>query len=454
MPNFPTPENNTRLGFHYFPDVEHYRQNDLRTWLPELKDLGANWLILVAPLDRAIPEEFLRGLVRSHIEPVLQFDLPLGIPSSKEDLTLLFSIYARWGLHYVILFDRPNIHKAWPNGGWAQDELVERFLDHFIPLAESARQAGLIPVFPPLEPGGDYWDTAFLRAAFQAMKRRGLRDLLDNLVLAAYANPGERPLNWGFGGPESWPGARPYFTPSGSEDQRGFRIFDWYLTIVQAATGKSIPIFLLGSGNHQKPLENYSPDMIDDTARTLRNLTIARCLAGDRLEPYMADPLETIPAEIMAGSFWLLSADQNSIYLRDAWFKPDGKTLPIVSSLRQWFSGYQIGQKREELSPKDASEILGELNGKGHSNQPISHYLLLPSYEWGVPDWYLEAIQPFIKKYQPTIGFSIEEATLARLVTVARNKEIFSEQIEKKLVSAGCKVEYLDLVAQELQQKP
>ena len=64
----------------------------------------------------------------------------------------------------MVLFDRPNLRANWPAAAWAQSNLVERFLDVFQPLALAAVQAGLIPVFPPLEPGGDYWDTAFLRS--------------------------------------------------------------------------------------------------------------------------------------------------------------------------------------------------------------------------------------------------------------------------------------------------
>ena len=46
MPTFPSPQKNNRIGFHYFPDQNHYRESDLYTWLPELKTLGATWLIL------------------------------------------------------------------------------------------------------------------------------------------------------------------------------------------------------------------------------------------------------------------------------------------------------------------------------------------------------------------------------------------------------------------------
>ena len=28
-----------RIGFHYFPDTAHYRESDLRAWVPELQAL-------------------------------------------------------------------------------------------------------------------------------------------------------------------------------------------------------------------------------------------------------------------------------------------------------------------------------------------------------------------------------------------------------------------------------
>ena len=151
----------SRLGFYYFPDTTHYRESDLRAWLPELRAVGASWLTLLAPTDRAIPETFIRGLLSAGITPILHFRLPLDKPIPPEKFQLLFESYARWGVDYVVLYDRPNRRKAWSLRDWSQKELVERFLDFYLPLAEAALRNGLTPVFPPLEPGGDYWDTAF-----------------------------------------------------------------------------------------------------------------------------------------------------------------------------------------------------------------------------------------------------------------------------------------------------
>ena len=238
----------TRLGFHYFPDSLHYREVDLHAWLPEIKALGGSWLTLIAPNDRAIPEAFLRGLMREYIEPVLHFRLPVDRPTDLDSLSLLLKAYADWGVRYVALFDRPNLRANWSPSAWVRSDLVERFLDVFIPAANMVQQVGLVPIFPPLEPGGDYWDTAFLPRRITGILRRGQNQLAENLILGAYAWVNKHPMNWGAGGPERWPQARPYHTPEGQEDQRGFYIFDWYLAIAEAVLNAARPVILLGAG--------------------------------------------------------------------------------------------------------------------------------------------------------------------------------------------------------------
>ena len=36
------------IGFHYFPDTEHYSAHDLDVWLPEMQALGVRWLTVPA----------------------------------------------------------------------------------------------------------------------------------------------------------------------------------------------------------------------------------------------------------------------------------------------------------------------------------------------------------------------------------------------------------------------
>jgi hypothetical protein len=376
------------------------------------------------------------------IEPILHFHLPLHSPPSGDELKLLFQTYAEWGVNYVTLFNRPNRRRAWSAKGWAQNDLVERFIDIYLPLAEACLAEGLTPVFPPLEPGGDYWDTAFLRTALVSIGRRGHARLLRKLVLGAYAWADNRPLSWGGGGPERWPGARPYLTPPGEEDHRGFRIFDWYLAIAQAVLGHKPAMILLGMGSHIDDQVDPQRPSVDSSAHAERNLTIARLIMRDPPREKVEPPHEAVPVQVLAGNFWLLAASPQSPHQPHAWFKPEGDSLPVTGALRQWMAGWNGRPGRK--TPGHGSPTRPNQPIPHSGKYPISRYLLLPSYDWGVADWHLEVIRPYIKKYQPTVGFSLTEARHARHVTVVGGIKDFPEAELEMLRTSGSFVERID----------
>jgi hypothetical protein len=80
---------------------------------------------------------------------------------------------------------------------------------------------------------------------------------------------------------------------------------------------------------------------------------------------------------------------------------------------------------------------------KGENAHPIDHYLLLPSYEWGVADWHLEVTRPFIIKHRPTVGYSITEAIYAKKVTVIGGDNDFTPEKISHLRNSGCEVEQI-----------
>ncbi|MFO8036017.1 MAG: hypothetical protein R6U57_05270 [Anaerolineales bacterium] len=391
----------TNIGFHYFPDTDHYRKRDLETWLPRLKELKASWLTMRAPLQRAIPEHFLKELLKADVQPVLHFHLRPDQLPPQEGLKLFFDTYARWGVKYVILFDRPNLRAEWGSISWAQSDLVERFLDLYLPIAEEAVRSGLKPVFPPLAPGGDYWDTMFLRAGLAGLQRRGSQPLLDSLLLSAYAGANDHDLNWGSGGPERWPEAHPYITPEGGQDHRGFRIVDWYLALSETILERRLPVIMLGLQGSGDAEGEDEPQEVHMAA-----LLMGRSVAG----------LEPLPEEVLGGMFWLLAADVDNEYAEDAWYVPDGQGSPVVEAYQRLFS-----------SP----------TGKTGDGYRFDHYLLLPTYEWGVADWHLEVIRGFVKKHRPTVGFSLREAAYAKRITILGGEEHFREEDLAQLRNNG-----------------
>jgi len=237
-----------------------------------------------------------------------------------------------------------------------------------------------------------------------------------------YAFTFNHPLDWGKGGPERWSENKPYITPADSQDQKGFRGFEWIDAVAKNTLSKSLPLILLGMGQKtNSPVNPFSDaEQVEITSQILSVLK-----SGE--EP------DSAVQNILAGNFWLLSATSNDPAYAQAWIKEDGSTVPVynvlVSASTDKRPSTNLGQARASKSINADSAHL------------IEHYLLLPTYEWGIADWHLEVIKPFVRKHHPTVGFSIAEATLAKKVTVIGGDQSFPEEELTGLRNQGCEVE-------------
>ena len=75
--------------------------------------------------------------------------------------------------------------------------------------------------------------------------------------------------------------------------------------------------------------------------------------------------------------------------------------------------------------------------------KPIYHYMLFWHHgdQWAEKDW-LNA-QDYIGAFQPTAGFSANEAALAEYVTIVGGPLGVSQEVEDWLTANGCKVDRL-----------
>jgi hypothetical protein len=391
-----------QLGFHYYPDTVHYTENDISTWLPRLDSLGANWITIYGSETRAIPEFFLKSLLDAKIEPIIHIQAPIE-RITHEDLLPLFNSYARWGVRYVVVFDRLNLQRSWSESAWGRKALVERFLDLMLPILEAEQISGLIPVLPPLEPGGDYWDTAFLEGTLVSMTRRGLKTLLEELTLSLYAWTYDHPIDWGSGGPAKWAETKPYHTPAGSQDQRGFRIVDWYSAISMNTIGRSLPMLAIAGGAN---LSSESYELKIDQ-HTEINLSIVRTLeSGD------------VPLTLKNFCFYLLASDKSHAHQLNAWYPQEGEPLPIVPGIQRLVSSSSKGIRKS-----------------------LAHYVLLPDRLEPTEVLTWDALSKLLKEKQPAFGFSPLEARLAQEVTIVGGEELIPSSIENDLRKTGCAVQ-------------
>jgi hypothetical protein len=435
--------------------------SDRDYWLPILKDIQVKWLALLAPLERAIPEQFLNGLIQSGIEPVLIFNLPPKVRLSINNLEILFRNYARWGVHYVSFFHRPNLRASWLHSDWAQADLVERFLDVFLPIASLSISYDLTPIFPPLEPGGDYWDLAFLKASLEGLVRRASQAMLDNLVIGAIARANYHALDWGSGGPEKWPTARPYIKSSTTQDQCGFHIFDWYFPIIESVLGRRIPMILFEAGSRLvSSVQNSATDLnllsqgfpIEASiVHAQHNLTYIQSLLNPQNVPVGEkktgssnfENFAPVPEDVLACHFWLLAAERSSEHSNESWFKKDEPCLPVVGGLRDLVSEFPSESKNGEVSGTLQKKSINFTNYSKDSSR-IAHYLLLPPSPWNENEVHFSAVKRFIRLYHPEVGFSFSEATRAARVTIFAQNSATEQLHVNRLREIGCVVDRLE----------
>lgn len=387
----------SRLGFHYFPDDSHYTQHDLEQWLPVLLKLSARWLVLSATPARSVPEAFVRGIQDAGIRPVVWIKCGVSEASAR-DLTALLTSYASWGVREVVVFDRVNQRSSWPAAEWSRAELVERFVDRMLPILQLEKSVGLNPVFPPLEPGGDYWDTAFLETALKSILRRGQGALLRSMYLAIYGWTYGRPLDWGYGGPTNWPEVHPYETLEGLQDQIGFRTFDWYNEITESVLGTELPMIVVAGGPGSVEAAREGP------AQAVSE--ILRALQG-----------EEVPESVLAFSFYLLVSDPDSPFYSNAWFAAPNEPKPIVAAAKRMIdaSGKQV-----DLAV----------------DKPLKHYVLLPQGKLSDDAWL--AAKELV--HDAVVGFSADEAKRAGRVTLLGDEGVIPPSVERKLIREGCQV--------------
>lgn len=339
----------------------------------------------------------LRSIPVSAISTLLQNGLQVDVflkTSLNQEFDLLahqdlISNLAGLQVERLILFDRPNRQEFWKPETWIKPDLLDIFLEKYILLAEKCLEKNIQPVFPPLQPAGDYWDTAFLRLSLLKLKEKGKTALLESLMLSAYSWSYGRSLDWGAGGPECWPSSTPYYTPENSQDQQGFRAYEWYQAHARAVLDISVPILLLEAGRAAEYGTTLREAVQEDQSATLK--TILNRLYPDDTAGEEMPSSNLLPDTILSCNF-LVELDWTT--LKDTFATLASQQTDTV-----------------ETQPLEDGQ-------KAHSPDVLLHYLLLPDETWQVEPHKTALLEPFISRYHPVVGTSLDEALAAKEVTL------------------------------------
>jgi len=277
--------------------------------------MGASWLVIPSDPQGSIPASFIRGLLEGDIEPVVQISNPYITFLDQDEVRDLCERYASWGVHYISPFKEPNLASRWPQ--WEEEDLTERFMDLLIPCLETMCEVeGIVPLFPRLSPGGDFWDTVFLEACLDILNRRDKGDLYGKMAVAIENYAFNKPLTWGKGGKTRWPDAQPYQGLPGCEDHRGFCLFQWYDEIIRQKVGRSLPLLGAANGLRLGDQSSFDYPPVDEATHARRSAQISQMMMQGEVPNYFFN-----------NAFWLLAAEDASPLAQQRWFRPDGEPV-------------------------------------------------------------------------------------------------------------------------------
>lgn len=396
-----------QLGYQYFADRKHYTRAELEGWLESVGG-KAQWICLKSSCSTAIPEIVLLFCEENGIKPIIQFNLAEWSLASPQEFAALLEYYKKNGVSFIQLDDYFNQRSTW-QALQINNDLLPQLSSTVIDFHQLTVAYGFYHVLPKLMPGGDYWDLVVLKYLLQQLHLAEVD--CGNLVLSFTAWFNGHPLLWGKGGKRKWTEPQPYQEKFSGEDHRGFMGFEWYQEVAEEELGRQLPILILDTGR----------DELESASKGYRKRI-------EQLISFLGNENNNKFFEQVLG---VCLAYHDSVFTKDvAEYLKDNIELTIPEG----------SIKEEKTSPEPGWTSPMKLLAKRTNEKCISHYLLLPEYDWGVSPWHLEVALPFIRKYRPTIGYSLDEAKNSTFVTLVMDDDVFDDCDIEGLTKAGCKV--------------
>lgn len=198
----------------------------------------------------------------------------------------------------------------------------------------------------------------------------------------------------------------------------------------EAWPGIGYHFFVHGDGriDQTQPLENLSYHVAGHNPHA-----VGVAFAGS----FMNGSVPT-PPQLRAGArllAWLLQ--ERKLPLQHVWGHKEFSGNRTTCPGSEWTEGRKW---RDMLF----AEIVRVQSGGGE--RPVYHYLLFwqRPHPGPVAKADMSAAQPYIERFRPSVGFSVEEATQAKYVTIVGNTAGVSSQEEERLRQAGAQVERID----------
>ncbi len=448
-----------QLGFHYYEDTDHYDEASLDYWLPKLQAAGTRWLVLSVTENVEIPENFIQRIAAAGIEPVITLGLALSEPLPLALFRERVAYYRKSGAHLIRFFDHPNMKEAWSVEDWLKPDLVERFVALFVRYAEICLSQKMIPLFPLLQPGGDYWDISFLKASLKILKTQHNETILPNIIFSADAGFQEHPLDWGAGGPASGRFTAAYH--SDHTDHKGFHIYEWYQAVLKQELNKTVPMILFHSGRWSDATGPFDISPKEAKQQLVQVLSMLQQPGTEQALPsyVVACNLYKLPVEFMTNKRYqdeaALSGRVNrGVMLRNVFHKePQVATQKIAKSVSSeigelFWRGlsavapffYGEGKKLIRIIAENFVKIVRSLIAIFLRGENFSTYFLLPDTESLLTEEQREIINRFSGRKNIKTGKNLNEALTVPKVILLNDISLYPKNIIRQLRFNNCQI--------------
>lgn len=226
LAEYPRPPQDNGRGMHWIPTLRSDRATVDR-FVREMVEMKMKWAVILNDDTNVGDNDYLvQQLVANGIMPIMRVYTPNGRPI-QGDLGALVRHYKPMGVHYYQLYNEPNLDAE---NEW-QPPNPNRYVDLWTAAAKQVIEAGGLPGFGSLAPGGNFDDIEFLKQALDAVEARGQTSLFDRAWIGLHNYTLNHPLDY-------------------VKDSNGFLKFRWYDEIVRQKLGRSLPIISTEGGTH------------------------------------------------------------------------------------------------------------------------------------------------------------------------------------------------------------
>lgn len=175
----------TGFGVHT-PSDYNWVPSNLIEWCEDAKRHGISWV--TGWWNCQVQVEFAKALIDHGIEVIYRPGQNL-IPS--QFIGGDYKKYRDVGVKYLQFYNEPNLFSEWRDERKASPEL---FAELWADRCRAIKSIGMIPVVPPLSPGGNIWHPDFFHRMMNWWKNHGmLPDLLRGCVLGIHNRPTMNP---------------------------------------------------------------------------------------------------------------------------------------------------------------------------------------------------------------------------------------------------------------------